>query len=267
MKVTALFKKSGAKTAAPKGGKTSLTKVAKTAVKKAVPKRSGEGGLWLPNTNRPAWLDGSLPGDRGFDPLGLSKPSEYLQFDVDQLDQNAAVNRKGGIVGSFAAVSDEVNPTNQFAPYSEVFGLLRLRECEVIHGRWAMLAALGALVAEANTGISWQDAIGAEVAQPSYVNLDLPFSIDALAYVNPILIGGAELYRNGSTDPETRVYPGGVFDPLRLASEDPERAFKLKEAELKHSRLAMVACLGYLVQALTQGEGALGSLEKFAGSF
>jgi hypothetical protein len=35
--------------------------------------------LWLPNTERPAWLDGSLPGDRGFDPLGLSKPVEYLQ--------------------------------------------------------------------------------------------------------------------------------------------------------------------------------------------
>jgi len=38
--------------------------------------------LWLPNTTRPAWLDGSLPGDRGFDPLGLSKPTEYLQVSL-----------------------------------------------------------------------------------------------------------------------------------------------------------------------------------------
>lgn len=38
-----------------------------------------EEGLWLPNTTRPPWLDGSLPGDRGFDPLGLAKPTEYLQ--------------------------------------------------------------------------------------------------------------------------------------------------------------------------------------------
>merc|ERR1712188_105416 len=53
--------------------------------------------LWLPNTTRPAWLDGSLPGDRGFDPLGLSKPLEYLQFDLDQLDQNRAVNKAGGV--------------------------------------------------------------------------------------------------------------------------------------------------------------------------
>lgn len=50
--------------------------------KVAAPKRSssqGEDGLWLPNTERPEWLDGSLPGDRGFDPLGLSKPTEYIQ--------------------------------------------------------------------------------------------------------------------------------------------------------------------------------------------
>ncbi len=38
---------------------------------------------------------------------------------------------------------------------SEVFGLQRFRECELIHGRWAMLACLGALVQEAVTGDSW----------------------------------------------------------------------------------------------------------------
>lgn len=37
---------------------------------------------------------------------------------------------------------------------------------------------------------------------------------------------------------------GGYFDPLNLASEDGARAFKLKEAELKHGRLAMIAFLG-----------------------
>merc|ERR1711968_403021 len=53
---------------------------------------------WLPDID-PAketpWLDGSLPGDRGFDPLGLSKPQEFLQMDLDALDQNKAINKPG----------------------------------------------------------------------------------------------------------------------------------------------------------------------------
>ncbi|WP_289481750.1 chlorophyll a/b-binding protein, partial [Klebsiella pneumoniae] len=115
----------------------------KTAVKKASAPRKSSGtersggagyrqydgdALWLPNTTRPAWLDGSLPGDRGFDPLGLSKPAEYLQVDLDQLDQNAASNKAGQVIGSFTPVADQVNTENPLAPYSEVFGLQRFRE-------------------------------------------------------------------------------------------------------------------------------------------
>ena len=126
-----------------------------------------------------------------------------------------------------------------------------------------MLAALGALVAEGTTGISWADATKVELDSASYLGLPLPFSTTALAYINPVLIGGAELYRNTATEPEDRCYPGGAFDPLGLGSGDPDRVFKLREAELKHGRLAMIACLGCGVQALAFGEGALGSLKKF----
>jgi len=132
-----------------------------------------------------------------------------------------------------------------------------------------MLAALGIFVSEAQTGVTWADAIAKEAAQPSYANLDLPFSIDVLAYINPILIGGAEIYRNSELDPERRCYPGGYFDPLKLASgdADPAKAFQLKEAEIKHARLAMVACLGFLAQTLSGLGGALEGLEKFSGTF
>ena len=65
----------------------------------------------------------------------------------------------------------------------------------------------------------------------------------------------------------THTLTGGPFDPLNLASEeDPDRAFRLKTAEIKHGRLAMVAFLGFGIQAATTGEGALGSLAKFANS-
>jgi len=228
-------------------------------------KYQGE-ALWLPNTTRPAWLDGSLPGDRGFDPLGLSKPVEYLQFEIDQLDQNQAVNKAGGILGSFRPTVDEVS-TQSLQPYSEVFGLQRFRECELIHGRWAMLATLGIIVAESSTGVSWVDAGKVELDGARYLDFDLPFSISQLCWIEFLAVGGAELYRNGELDAEKRIYPGGVFDPLRLATPGKasnDQVNRLREAEIKHGRLAMVAFFGFGVQALTTGQGALGSLAKFA---
>lgn len=91
----------------------------------------------------------------GFDPLSLSRPSEFVQIGVDGQDQNLAQNKKGGVEGVVSASPDEVSSENRLAPYSEVFGLARFRECELIHGRWAMLACLGAIVAEGTTGVSW----------------------------------------------------------------------------------------------------------------
>merc|ERR1712057_111725 len=174
--------------------------------------------LWLPNTTRPAWLDGSLPGDRGFDPLGLAKPVEYLQFDLDQLDQNQAQNKAGGVMYSIKATPDEVS-TQSLQPYSEVFGLQRFRECELIHGRWAMLATLGVIAAESATGVSWVDAGKVELDGARYLTFDIPFTIGQLSLIEVLLVGGAELYRNRETEPSARIYPGGAFDPLGLASE------------------------------------------------
>merc|ERR1719389_582144 len=228
-------------------------------------KYKGE-ALWLPNTTRPSWLDGSLPGDRGFDPLGLAKPVEYLQFDLDQLDQNQAVNKAGGAVGSFKPTVDEVS-TESLQPYSEVFGLQRFRECELIHGRWAMLATLGVIVAESATGVSWVDAGKVELDGARYLNFSLPLSIGQLCWIEVFAVGGAEFYRNSNLYPEGRLYPGGVFDPLNLATPGKagsEQINRLREAEIKHGRLAMVAFFGFCVQALVVGEGALGSLAKFA---
>lgn len=66
-----------------------------------------------------------------------------------------------------------------------------------------------------------------------------------LCWIEAILVGGAELYRNSELDTTRRCYPGGIFDPLNLAGEDkPEQRFKLQEAEIKHGRLAMVAFFG-----------------------
>merc|ERR1719240_136329 len=258
------------KVSTPKTSSPSSTKQ-KTATQPVL--RGGVGyrkykgdALWLPNTTRPAWLDGSLPGDRGFDPLGLSKPVEYLQFDLDQLDQNQAVNKAGGVVGSFRPTVDQVS-TQSLQPYSEVFGLQRFRECELIHGRWAMVATLGVIVAESATGVSWVDAGKVELDGARYLNFDLPFSLTQLIWIEAIAVGGAEFIRNSELDAEKRVYPGGAFDPLGLATPgkaSDDQVARLREAEIKHGRLAMVSFFGFGVQALVTGNGALDSLAQFA---
>ena len=36
--------------------------------------------IWFPGSTPPEWLDGSLPGDFGFDPLGLCECLPYICF-------------------------------------------------------------------------------------------------------------------------------------------------------------------------------------------
>ena len=82
---------------------------AKTPARAAPARRvaKADDDLALPGTPRPSWLDGSLPGDRGFDPFGLAKPTEYLQMDLDRLDQNAATNPYGRVIGKLKKVDNK----------------------------------------------------------------------------------------------------------------------------------------------------------------
>eukprot|EP00793_Prasinoderma_coloniale_P000786 PRCOL_00003936-RA len=246
----AATKKVGAK----KGGRFGTKKVApkKTA--------SADRPVWFPGAVPPPWLDGSLPGDVGCDPFGLAKPVEYLQFSVDQLDQNKAVNKTGEPIGFIKQNKKvQVDADSQFQPYDEVFGIERFRECEVIHGRWAMLAVLGVVTAENTTGQTWLEIGAREIDNVNYAGLELPFTIKQLSIIEVLLMGYIEVARNTQTDPELRCYPGGTFDPLNLAA-DPEKAFSLKTAEIKHSRLAMISFLGISIQGLKNGKGAVEAL-------
>ena len=108
LNVSALF---GKKAPAPKKAAKKAAK--KAPVRSAGGKRSGNIGPnrtlwngWESNPEPPAYLDGTLPGDAGFDPLGLSKPVEYLQFELDELDGSAAVNKIGGVIGKLKKVDN-----------------------------------------------------------------------------------------------------------------------------------------------------------------
>ena len=63
---------------------------------------------------------------------------------------------------------------------------------------------------------------------------------------------GMESVFGGSGNP---AYPGGQFFNLFNLGSKPEELKSLKSKELEHGRLAMLAFLGFLVQAGVTGQG------------
>lgn len=193
-----------------------------------------------------SYLDGSLAGDFGFDPLGLSDPE-----------------------GAGAFISPKW-----------------LAHSEIIHCRFAMLGAAGCIAPEAlgkmgvipeSTGIAWYKN---GVVGPSSVGFEYWTDLYTLFSMMMVLMGFAELrrlmdYRNpgsmgkqyflglesvlgGSGDPS---YPGGAFFNLFNLGKTPESMKDLKLKEVKNGRLAMLAMLGFFLQAMLTGEGPVQNLQ------
>ncbi|XP_010500206.1 PREDICTED: photosystem I chlorophyll a/b-binding protein 5, chloroplastic [Camelina sativa] len=187
---------------------------------------------WLPGLDPPPYLDGKLAGDYGFDPLGLGEDPESLKWYV---------------------------------------------QAELVHSRFAMLGVAGILFTDLlrTTGIRdlpvWYEA-GA-------VKFDFA-STKTLIFVQFLLMGFAETKRYmdfvspGSQAKEESFffgieasleglepgYPGGpLLNPLGLA-KDIQNAHDWKLKEIKNGRLAMMAMLGFFVQASVTHTGPIDNL-------
>lgn len=152
----------------------------------------------------------------------------------------------------------------------------RYREAEVTHGRVAMLATLGYLVAE-----KFHPLFGGVIDGPANSHLgqvqeQAPFFFAFLA----TSIGAAEIFRSlvGWEFPLDAVrknrelaeeegnsqtwlsklndgyYPGDIgFDPLGLKPSDAAEFATMQTKELQNGRLAMIAAMGMIVQEQITG--------------
>ncbi|CAM8878325.1 hypothetical protein QQ045_019057 [Rhodiola kirilowii] len=155
---------------------------------------------------------------------------------------------------------------------------------EILHARWAMLAALGALIPEVLdlTGAFhfvepiWWKVGFSKLKGDTLDYLGIPGlhfagsqGVIVIAICQVLLMVGPEYARYCGIEaleplgvflPGDINYPGGaLFDPLNL-SNDPVAFEDLKVKEIKNGRLAMVAWLGFYTQAAITGKGPIQNL-------
>eukprot|EP00249_Psilotum_nudum_P001703 c14337_g1_i1 orf=572-1366(-) len=229
----------------PSPSVTNGFRVVGMATKKASTKGATGKKSWLPgvrgggNLVDPEWLDGSLPGDYGFDPLGLGKDPGFLKWyrEAELIHGRWAMTAVVGIfVGQawsgvpwFEAGADP----GALAPFS--FGTLL----------GTQLLLMGWVESK-----RWVDFFNPGTQSVEWAT---PWSRTAENFANATSLQG---------------YPGGkFFDPLGFAGEikggkytpDYEKLERLQTAEIKHARLAMVAMLIFYFEA-AQGKTPLAAI-------
>eukprot|EP00548_Thalassiothrix_antarctica_P003907 CAMPEP_0194134924 /NCGR_PEP_ID=MMETSP0152-20130528/4993_1 /TAXON_ID=1049557 /ORGANISM="Thalassiothrix antarctica, Strain L6-D1" /LENGTH=239 /DNA_ID=CAMNT_0038830885 /DNA_START=207 /DNA_END=926 /DNA_ORIENTATION=+ len=176
-----------------------------------------------------------------------------------------------------AGLPGAVSPLGEFDPLGftkdlPVQEIKRFREAEVTHGRVAMLATLGYLVAE-----KFHPLFGGEISGPANSHLGqvqekAPFFFAFLVSA----ITTSEIFRaiTGWERPTNAIsknqyveaktwlsklnddyYPGDIgFDPLSLKPEDATEFAEMQSKELNNGRLAMIAAIGMIVQEQLTGQ-------------
>ena len=196
--------------------------------------RASERSTALPFDKRPANLDGTLPGDVGFDPAGFSNTPP-----------------KAWLIGG------------------ETRSLKWYREAEIVHGRVAMLAFLGFLIPSfyhfpGNPEFGVADNAFSELNPYKALSTVPAQGLWQIALV----IFGIELNRikrviRGDKNPGDLGLGQTGFNPFGFKYSE-EEYFEKQVQEIKHGRLAMFGALGVLLQAQASGVGVV---QQLSGAF
>ncbi|KAL7115051.1 hypothetical protein ACP275_04G160100 [Erythranthe tilingii] len=142
-------------------------------------------GEWLPGLASPDYLAGSLPGDNGFDPLGLAEDPENLKWFV----QAELVNGRWAMLGVAGMLLPEVLTS---------IGLINVPK--------------------------WYDAGKSEYFASSSTLFVIEFILFHYVEIrrwqdikNPGSVNQDPIFKSYSLPPNEVGYPGGIFNPLNFA--------------------------------------------------
>jgi light-harvesting complex II chlorophyll a/b binding protein 7 len=192
----------------------------------------------------PHYLDGTLAGDYGFDPLGLASGGPEALDRAVELELLHARWAMLGVVG--AAVPEALASAGALDIGEPVWWKVGAAK---LNGDVLDYAGVGGFVIAGGQGVA------------------------VIALCQLVLMGGPEYARYvgirslepvGVYLPGDKNYPGGApFDPFGL-SDDAERFEWQKVAEIKHGRLAMLAMAGCAAQAIATRVGPVENLRDVA---
>mmetsp|Transcript_11958 Transcript_11958/g.17426 ORF Transcript_11958/g.17426 Transcript_11958/m.17426 type:complete len:231 (+) Transcript_11958:102-794(+) len=165
----------------------------------------------LPFAPRPKLLDGSFPGDVGFDPFG------FAGADKASLTYMREAEIKHARLAMLAVVG---------WPLAELWD--------------SKIAAMFGL----------ESALTSTGASPSFLNGGLEKIEPEYWLIVGAIAAWFELDSKETQEKKGKDYvPGDCgFDPLGLFPEDKEGKFQMQVKEIKHGRIAMMALLGFVVQ-------------------
>jgi light-harvesting complex I chlorophyll a/b binding protein 5 len=181
---------------------------------------AAERELWAPGGDVPAYLDGSLAGDFGYDPLRLASQPGTLKW----MQHAELINGRFAMLG----VAGILIPA--------IFTKIGIAKIPI----WAEAG----YELQKDGSIPFGSLVAVEAVLMGFVEIKR-----LQEYRKPgsqsepgSFVLGLEKFFASSDD---SIYPGGIFDPLGYSKGSDASLAELKLKEVKNARVAMLAFLGF----------------------